>query len=485
MTAATELEILVDRQAEAAVVGALLLRGPVEWPAVAATGLATEHFGRPTIGLVFDAIAALARRGERFDPVLVTDELRRTRMLEAAGGSAKLNELLDAPPASANAPKYAAIVVDLARRRRMNELLGKATEAVRSGGDVDKLLREVEALNQASARPGEAASRLLTAGSWILDAPPGVPAVWGEGERVLWASGEPFLLCGPAGIGKTSVLQQVVLARLGVRPPSLLGLPVAPLEGDDRILYLACDRPAQIRRSFARAIGEEHRDLLDRRLVVWKGPPPSDFAKHPEILTELADSAGAGTTIVDSLKDVAVGLSDDDVGAGINISFQRAVAEGIDVAGLHHQRKGQNGAKPKTLEDVYGSTWITAGAGSVALLWGNPGDLAVEFTHLKQPAMPIGPLMLLHDHANMVTTVEEGPADPLHVLRSRPHGLTTVDLARVVGKGAEPDRNALQRARRDLERLVECGQARRVNGQAGGAGGTSAASYFLVGNDPS
>ena len=48
-------------------------------------------------------------------------------------------------------------------------------------------------------------------------------------------------------------------------------------------------------------------------------------------------------------------------------------------------QRENGGAKPKRLADVYGSRWLTAGMGSVLLLWGEPGDLVVEVRHLKQP----------------------------------------------------------------------------------------------------
>ena len=64
------------------------------------------------------------------------------------------------------------------------------------------------------------------------------------------------------------------------------------------------------------------------------------------------------------------------------------VASEIEVVVSHHQRKatGYN-KKPTTLADVYGSTWLTAGAGSVVLLWGEAGDPIVELTHLGSPRM--------------------------------------------------------------------------------------------------
>ena len=77
---------------------------------------------------------------------------------------------------------------------------------------------------------------------------------------------------------------------------------------------------------------------------------------------------------------------------------------------MHHGRKANaDNKKPNTLDDVYGSAWLTAGMGSVICLWGKPGDSLVELTHLKQPAEAVGPMMVLHDHATGRSTAVTVP----------------------------------------------------------------------------
>src|SRR5439155_7318998 len=105
----------------------------------------------------------------------------------------------------------------------------------------------------------------------------------------------------------------------------VLGLPVVNTGG--RVLYLACDRAAQIRRVFRRLadhLGVD-RAVLDDRIVFWSGPPPYDFAKHPDTLTNVCIDVGADAVWIDSLKDVAIGLVDDEVGSGLNRALQTAV----------------------------------------------------------------------------------------------------------------------------------------------------------------
>jgi hypothetical protein len=53
-------------------------------------------------------------------------------------------------------------------------------------------------------------------GAFVLDIADDVPAIWGSGDDVLWASGEPLTICGPQGVGKTTLAQQLALARAGV-----------------------------------------------------------------------------------------------------------------------------------------------------------------------------------------------------------------------------------------------------------------------------
>ena len=45
-----------------------------------------------------------------------------------------------------------------------------------------------------------------------------IPALWGVGESVLWAAGEPLKIVGHQGVGKTTIAQQLALHRLGLRP---------------------------------------------------------------------------------------------------------------------------------------------------------------------------------------------------------------------------------------------------------------------------
>lgn len=306
-------------------------------------------------------------------------------------------------------------------------------------------------------QPIEDRSLFRNGASFVLDVPDGVPAVWGSGDEVLWAAGEALMVVGPQGVGKSTVIQQLVRARLGLGDTRVLGFPVEP--GLRNVLYLACDRPRQIRRSMARMFTEADRTTLDQRLVVWEGPPPHDFAKHPNVLATMCHRAGADTVIVDSLKDVAVGLKEDEVGAAYNRARQLAITHaGVEIIEAHHQTKrGAGGTgKPDSLADVYGSGWLTAGAGSVLLLWGEAGDPIVEMRHLKQPHEPVGPLRIRHDH--QAGTSHTWHVTDLVLLASAAiGGITAKQAATALFDTQKPTASQTEKARRKLEALAKPG----------------------------
>ncbi|HSX67223.1 AAA family ATPase [Nocardioides sp.] len=301
-------------------------------------------------------------------------------------------------------------------------------------------------------------------GAFILDGEATPTALWGTGDDVLLADGESLIIAGSQGLGKSTLAQQVALGRCGLPGyEDLIGYPITP--GNQRTLYLAMDRPNQIKRSMRRMVDEEHRAHLDEMLAIWSGPPPYDLAKHPTTLTEMCQAYEADTVIVDSLKDAALGLTDDEVGAGWNRARQKAIAAGVQVIELHHNRKALNGAKAATptLDDIYGSTWITSGSGSVLLLTGTTGDPLVTLHHLKQPADTIGPLRLLHDHSAGRTAIFHS-VDLLKLAAASPAGLTARDAAAALFETEEPTDAQREKARRRLEKHHKDGHMHRKDG---------------------
>jgi replicative DNA helicase len=299
--------------------------------------------------------------------------------------------------------------------------------------------------------------------AFALDAPEQVPAVWGAGEEVAWAEGEPLGIVGPQGVGKTTLTHQLLRGLVG-RQPSVLGLPVTEVSG--KVLLLALDRPAQAARALRRVVSEDDREILRERLIVWRGRLPFDLLADPGALARMAVELEAGAVLLDAAKDTGLRLSTDDGGGGaFNEALQALVEAGVQVAFDHHQRKPtSDNRKPRTLSDVYGSTWVTAGCGSVLLAWGEPGDPVIELSHLKQPADAIGPLSVVYDHRRGTARLDEGGhLRMIDVVREQASAVSVRDAAIGFYGIAEPDRNTVEKARRKLEALVEDGLLSRTD----------------------
>ncbi|MBO5137432.1 MAG: replicative DNA helicase [Spirochaetaceae bacterium] len=107
-------------EAEQATLGALLL----DWDAIntVQSYLRPERFYSLQNQVIYEAILSLSERGERGDILTLTEELRNTGKLEAAGGAAYVSSLTDQVPTSSNIEYYAKIVRDQSIRRELIKL---------------------------------------------------------------------------------------------------------------------------------------------------------------------------------------------------------------------------------------------------------------------------------------------------------------------------------------------------------------------------
>jgi replicative DNA helicase len=344
-----------------------------------------------------------------------------------------------------------------------------------------KAVRKAEREEKVDERRSLMRERLMPGGDAIFSVPENPEAIWGEGDNVLWAKGEALMVTGPSGVGKTTLVQQVVFARCGVRSAAkeVLSLPVVE-DTEGKVLYVAADRPRQIMRSMRRMVHDDDLDKLNERLVVWGGPLPTPVTSDIGVLLELALEAGARTVAFDSLKDLVYNLESPEAAAQYNAARQLLITHGVDVVEIHHNRKPANGAtKANKLTDVFGGMWLTAGAGSVVIVWGEAGDEVVEFTHAKQVANKLGPWKLEHNHSKGTTKVR-GKVDVLQLLAASPNGVTVRTVAMALCNTAKPTDAEQQRAKRVLRKLVADGSAVKVPGDRGGAGGSAGDLYQLA-----
>ncbi|GHF41718.1 replicative DNA helicase [Streptomyces mashuensis] len=469
-----------DAEAERAVLGACM-HGPDVIDEVRAM-LDAGDFYRPHHETIWRALLALRGEDKPTDPIAVSDLLTRQGDINRVGGIVYVHQLYGAPPSASHAAYYADIVRRAAALRRLREHGFRTVQRTQEpGADPDEIRSAIETdigteRERALASGCGRLSRYLVDGwRFVTETGADKEPLWGTREKTAWASGESLMIVGAPGVGKTTLAHQVILARIGLQE-SVLDMPVAPSK---RVLYLAMDRPQQIARAMARRIGVKDEAILRERLAVWQGPLPATLDKEPDLLSDLAAAHQADTIVIDSLKDAVSTLVDDALAVAFQNARMRALRNGVEVMELHHQRKSPAEAardQRPALDRVYGSTWITSGAGSVLFISGEASDPAVTLHHLKTPTGEIGPLQLIHDHVHGTTTVD--PAlDPVTILRAAPGGLSVRDLAIAQTGAANPDRAAVEKARRALDSLVKAGLATKADGIAGGTGGGQQARY--------
>lgn len=377
-----------------------------------------------------------------------------------------------------------------------DQLRVKMDEKREIAAKADEAYKGLVAAEMARARVlEEKAARIYTGdrlvfGEAIFDEPDTIASVWGVGKFVLRAKGQGTMIASQQGLGKTTIAQQVVLHRIGVRSGDFLGYPVEPVGDGEMVLYLAADRPTQAMGSLRRMVtkDDETAEKLKSRLAIWKGPLPFNVVLEPEAFAAWLDELSEKherkivDVVVDSVKDMAGGssLSKDDVGGALNLAWQEAMARGVDLLLLHHQRKASGGeARANTLDDVFGSTLLTSGLGSVFALSGESGGSVVELSHLKQPLEGVE-LRLNHDHQAGVTTVGRGEVGDVTVENLLMHaagdGMTVKALAEAIhGQYSATTKKAIAR---ELTALAKAGSAKKASGGMSSGGKTPDVWYF-------
>ncbi|MFG3192459.1 DnaB-like helicase N-terminal domain-containing protein [Streptomyces omiyaensis] len=473
-----------DAEAEKAVLGACMFQGAVidEVRQVLEPG----DFFRPAHTTIWHALLELRRQEAPTDAIALSHQLKSTGDLTRVGGPQYLHSLATSAAVGSGASYYADIVRSHADLRVLQatavRVLQGATAPGADPAEVRSLLAASlsEAADRARRSSDGRLQRYAVDGwSFVTDTPATTEPVWGTPGKAAWASGESLMLVGPPGVGKSTIAQQIVLARLGLLS-QVLDMPVR--EGE-KVLYIAADRPSQLARAFTRVVHQADRDILRRRLVFWSGPLPASLNTEPQLLAELAAEHGADTVVIDSLKDVVGKLTDDEAGLAYNNARQQLLRNGVELLELHHQRKqGPDASRTQrpVLDQVYGSAWFTAGAGSVLFLSGAAGDPVVHLHHLKTIDDEIGPLPVIHDHPRGTSRVDTS-LDPLTLLRQAgANGLTARQLATQITGEEKPIAADIARARRRLENLTKSGHATQETGAGGGTGGGQATRWKAV-----
>ncbi len=126
-------------EAEAAVLGSMLLDRECIGDVVELIN--ADAFSLTENRIIFGAILSLYENNSQIDLVLLRDELKKRKSLEAVGGVDYLVRIIESVPSAASAEYYATIVREKAMLRELARTCGEIlTEACEEGGDVgDKL----------------------------------------------------------------------------------------------------------------------------------------------------------------------------------------------------------------------------------------------------------------------------------------------------------------------------------------------------------
>ncbi|CAL9613138.1 DnaB-like helicase N-terminal domain-containing protein [Nocardiopsis dassonvillei] len=135
----TDEQVPHDIGAEQSVLGGVLLGGADTVGQVQEL-ISALDFYRPAHQIIFEAVCALADRGEPHDAVAVNNELVKRGEAIRVGGALYLHTLTEAIPTTANAGYYAKIVADQARLRRIMVAGIHAAQMARTAeGDLDEI----------------------------------------------------------------------------------------------------------------------------------------------------------------------------------------------------------------------------------------------------------------------------------------------------------------------------------------------------------
>ncbi len=221
-------------QAEESLLGAMLLSSLAIADAVG-SGLSAADFYKLSHGYVFEVVVSLYSSGRAADPVTVDDELRRSGH-ENAGG-ANLVTLQANTPSIGNAGRYARIIEEHSRLRRLIRAAGEISEmAYDLPEDVGEAVDRSRELLAGIDGPGTTTDESVDVGTFVSGDDSYdwlVPWLIERGERVLVVAGEKA--------GKSMILRQIaVCCSFGLHPFGRA--PFAPL----RVLMLDLENPVNL-----------------------------------------------------------------------------------------------------------------------------------------------------------------------------------------------------------------------------------------------
>ncbi|BDG61843.1 replicative DNA helicase [Caldinitratiruptor microaerophilus] len=238
-------------EAEQSVLGAMLLERDA---ALQVAGiLSPEDFYADRHRVIFQAMQALAARGEPVDLITVSEELRRAGQLEEAGGLTYLTYLQGLVPTAANAEAYALIVEQKAMLRRLQQAARQIIEEAYDAEDADAMLSQAESLilGVTQRRPARGYEHIREALYAAFDhieflyshkgGTTGVPSGYRELDRLTsgWQPSDLIIIAARPSMGKTAfVLNLARNAAMAGRTVALFSLEMSREQVAMRLLSM-------------------------------------------------------------------------------------------------------------------------------------------------------------------------------------------------------------------------------------------------------
>jgi replicative DNA helicase len=215
---------LFSREAEQAVLGALLLDGRAV-DAVSDVGLQPVHFADAGHRVVFQAVLDMAERGVPVDVITVVETLESRMQLDAARGPEYLVWVVDNVPSVDNVAGYARVVVDLAYERLFFQAAQSIQSALLDDGfsDHDARMAQIQQVLAATERADRDSGVMPLSGALraVVDAVElraqmqGISGVLTGFQHVDYrlngmGGGELVVVAGRPGMGKTAYFLNVL-----------------------------------------------------------------------------------------------------------------------------------------------------------------------------------------------------------------------------------------------------------------------------------
>lgn len=379
-----------DRTAEVATLGALLIRNEALYD-LPAEFRAEDFYFRQHLDL-FAVVAEMVTGGKPADEVTLIAELKARAMLDAVGGVEYVVALRDACPSASVIDRYAGIVQQHARRRRLIHAHHEATQLAQDElVPLDELQGRIEELLLA-AQIGEAEGRIRerdVVRRLVQEAQQRERGdlkskravrfgIGGVDQALTVHESDVVVVAADTGGGKSVMLSQFARAN-GVGPEARPVL-VASLEmGEDELGYrrlmdvASLDYP-----SLVRPVGTEAAQRLIRGADVVVGTSQVEYLRSYDLAMILREGLrmkrkhGLAALVLDYLQILDFpsswgGTRDQQIGKATRMMKRFAAENRVPVIVASQLRKRENGRAP-TKEDLRESGNIGNDANAVVIL---------------------------------------------------------------------------------------------------------------------